>query len=360
MDRTMDKNPLGSVYAFLWNHARLMATVFVGSALLTYVALWIFATPRYLSQAVIYPANIHPMSSEDPTEQALQVMASTDIKWKIIDSFQLAQHYGFREGHIDYTALSKMFDSRISAERTAYSSILVSVLDKDNALAAQMANALVDLLNKKMLQMRREKHLEWAEIAERKYQDKLATIAKVETEIETLKRENEIVNAEEQSAIIAKKIQAAQDRYSDAVNKIGAFANMGGSYRDSLRKYEVIKKTGEPKIEELVKVRDRLIRAGDRITGLKEYLAFERENLAEYRKDWDEAETGAKRKITYSFVVSPARVADSPSYPKKAIVSFLTAISVLALLALILAIRQQLHLNQQLHDSHSPAASDSQ
>jgi hypothetical protein len=229
------------------------------------------------------------------------------------------------------------------------------VLDKDNALAAQLANAMVDMLNKKMLQMRREKHLEWAGTAQKKYQDKLAAIALVEKEIETLKRDNGIVNAEEQSAIIAKKMQEAQDRYSDAVAKVAVFTGLSGSYRDSLRKYEMVKRTIEPRIKELSDVRERLIAAGDRITGLKEYLAYERENLAEYKKEWDEADIGAKRKITYSFVVSPAGVSYSPSHPKKTIISLVTGISVLVFLAFLLAIRQQMRL-VTTYDNKSPTS----
>ncbi|MBI1185684.1 hypothetical protein GC194_15560 [bacterium] len=338
----MGQNPLVLVLKFGNRHLRLLTLVFFGTLVLVYLVMRIFITPEYLSQTIIYPANIHPASSEDPTEQVMQVLQSSDIQNKMIDSFNLIEHYGFSTESINYKNLSKKYNHKIRAERTPLSSIEINVRDKDPVLAANMANALIQLLDRKILHMRRLKYREWAATAQEKYMEKQADINKIEEELSHLKTENKIINLEEQSTTVATKVSRIENTLAEASIKIEAFKKYNTAQaRDSVRKYEVQQQAAEKKYEGLQTQFANILNVGDRIKGLEQSLELEHETLAEYKMEWEEAKQNATRKITYSFIVSQAGVADQPYYPKKVLTSLVTAVSVCFLLILFLAFAEQ-------------------
>lgn len=338
----MDSNPFIEIFRFAHKHFKLLAVVFFSILLLTYFGLRIFVTPKYLSEAVIYPANINSVSSEDPTEQVIQILASTDIKAKMIDSFNLIEHYGFNTEKVNYENLSKKYDRHIKAERTPYSSISITVLDKENTKAANMANAVVELLDRKILKMRRKKFKEWSTFSKNKYEEKLAVINNIELELNKIKTENNIINLAEQSALVAVKLNKATSLKTEAEAKLKIYGQYNtSSYRDSVRKYTIVLESATNKATTLNTQFESFLRVGDKIGGLEQSLALERETLAEYKAEYEEAFQNAKRKITYSFKVSTAGAADKPFTPKKVITSGITALSTTLFLVLLLILGEQ-------------------
>lgn len=347
----MTENPWLIVFAFLKKHTKLLSIVFVAVLVLTYVALRLFVTPRYESEAILYPANIQSVSSEDPTEQALQILQSTDIKEKIIDSFGLAAHYGFNEtSALSISGLSKMYDRLVNIERTPFSSIGITVSDKDPDLAAQIANAHKQLLNRKILFMRREKFKEWANYSKDKYESKLKSIEETQATLKKLKQDNGIVNLEEQSALIATQHTKTNNVFSDAKARLEFFKTKKPShYRDSINHYSVILSSVSKRKSALDSQFKSMLIVGDQIKGIEEDLALERETLSEYKMEYEEARQNAQRKITYTFEVSSATPSQLPHYPKKVLTALATAISVVLLLILLLALRSQwTQLNDKL------------
>jgi len=341
----MIENPWLPVFKFLKKYFRLLSVVFFAVAILTYAGLRLFITPRYLSESTLYPANIEPVSSEDPTEQALQILNSEAIKTKIIDSFNLAEHYGFGESKLNYSGLSKKYERLINIERTPFSSIEISVSDVSKELAAQIANAHRVLLDRKILQMRREKFIEWSNYSREKYEHKLEDIEKASNTLNDLKKESGILNLEEQSALVSTKHTKVTASFNETKSKIDYYSeNKPKGYRDSLVKYEISLNTLRKKKSVLDSQFQMILQVGDKIRGLEENLALERETLAEYKTELEQAEQNARRKITYSFEVSAAEPSDKPHYPKKVISAFITAVSVVLLLMLILAMREQYYL----------------
>jgi len=129
---------------------------------------------------------------------------------------------------------------------------------------------------------------------------------------------------------------------TEAEVKVEAFKKYtSGAYRDSVRKYEVVIKSASTKAFALQEQFDNILKVGDEITGIEQSLEFERESLAEYKIELDEAEQNATRKITYSFIVSNAGAADQPSHPKKVLTALATAVSVSFMLMLFLVLLQQ-------------------
>jgi uncharacterized protein involved in exopolysaccharide biosynthesis len=338
----MGQNPFIDLIKFLYKHFRLLSIVFVVVLVLTYLGLKFFVTPKYLSEAVIYPANIHTLSSEDETEHAIQILASEDIKWKMIDSFGLIEHYGFNPEKVNYENLSRKYSKHVKVERTTYSSISITVLDIEAQKAADMANAIVELMNRKILHMRREKYKEWATTAKKKMNDKQAQINLIEANVNKIKTENGIVNLEEQSADVSQQVNKVLSRIEEADAKIKVYGKYtSAKYRDSVIKYNIIKESITPKYRKLDTLFNNMLRVGDRIKSLEKTIEFELETLAEYKAEYEEHQQSAERKISYSYVISKAGAADKPFYPKKVMSAAVAAISVVLLLILYLIIAEQ-------------------
>src|SRR4051812_9523199 len=52
-----------------------------------------FIKPLFKSTAIIYPSNMAPYATENPTEQMLQMFESEDIRDRLIKDFDLYTHY---------------------------------------------------------------------------------------------------------------------------------------------------------------------------------------------------------------------------------------------------------------------------
>jgi hypothetical protein len=53
----------------------------------------IVITPKYKSTAIVYPTNLFEYSKESTTEQMFQILLSNDIKFKMLNAFNLDKHY---------------------------------------------------------------------------------------------------------------------------------------------------------------------------------------------------------------------------------------------------------------------------
>jgi len=83
-----------------------------------------------------------------------------------------------------------------------------------------MANAVVELLDRKILKMRRKKFKEWSTFSKNKYEEKLAVINNIEIELNKIKTENNIINIAEQSALVAVNLNKATSVKTEAEPKL--------------------------------------------------------------------------------------------------------------------------------------------
>jgi len=136
---------------------------------LTAVAAVIFSGPRFItpmfkSDAIVYPDNLAAYSEESTTEQMIQVMQAQDIVDSMIDRFQLARHYKI-DPHYRYyrTELMRQYHENVRINKTSYEAVRVEVLDKDPDTAKLMVDAMLDLFNKKVRRLQKQKFKELAD-----------------------------------------------------------------------------------------------------------------------------------------------------------------------------------------------------
>ncbi|MCC7051321.1 MAG: hypothetical protein IT239_06045 [Bacteroidia bacterium] len=88
-------------------------------------------------------------------------MQSDYIMDVIIKEFNLAERYEINASKPGAkAAIVKEYEGNISVEKTEYESVKLKVLDKEPAIAAKIANRIIDLMNDKIREQQREKLFE--------------------------------------------------------------------------------------------------------------------------------------------------------------------------------------------------------
>ena len=158
-----------------------------------------FIEPLYKSTVILYPTTTYSTSKailntnaliyvdplqigdENQTDQMIQILNSGKIRNKIIEKYDLMNHYGIKDNvsHKHYK-LDKAYDNKIRIKRTEYNSVKIIVLDADASIAASIANDLADLYDVTMNEMQQEIASKALHIVEKEYSNAIHSIAALE------------------------------------------------------------------------------------------------------------------------------------------------------------------------------------
>ena len=121
------------------------------------------------------------IGDENQTDQMIQILNSGKIRNKIIEKYDLMNHYGIKDNvsHKHYK-LDKAYDNKIRIKRTEYNSVKIIVLDADASIAASIANDLADLYDVTMNEMQQEIASKALQIVEKEYNNAIQSIAALE------------------------------------------------------------------------------------------------------------------------------------------------------------------------------------
>ena len=119
----------------------------------------VFIRPKFKSTARIYPSfNIYTYSDESESEQLLEISNSQDIKFKVIDAFNLDDVYKISKQNPLYrTYMLAEFNDNVSFKKTEYETVEISVLDTDPQRACSMCDSIVSFVNEKINSLHRVK-----------------------------------------------------------------------------------------------------------------------------------------------------------------------------------------------------------
>jgi len=124
-----------------------------------------FITPKFKSAARVYPINLAVMSTESETEQLLEIISSNDIKFRVFDAFRLNEVYGVPKEDPQYiTNMLSEYNSNVSAKKTEFETVELSVLDKDPVRACQMCDSIIVFYNQKVRELHSSKNWEMTKI----------------------------------------------------------------------------------------------------------------------------------------------------------------------------------------------------
>ncbi len=250
-----------------------------------------FIHPKYKSSATLYPANIVCYSDESESEQMLEIMTSDDIKFSIIEQYDLYEHY-----YLDSTAngslakMMKYYDDNVIIEKTPNDAVKITVCDEDPQVAANMVNSIIECFDNLVLKNNAEKSEELFTIYSYSLKEKAHVIDSLSDLLKKYGTEYGMIDEKSQTRAYSEAV--AQGRASgDATTILNNWQEYGAEYKktDSLLNNTILRYNRDLKVCE-------------------------------------DAKRDMNKKQTFSNVISKPYPADKKFYPVRWLIALLSAI----------------------------------
>ena len=212
---------------YIWNKRFvLLAVGFIAGVTSIIVSLLI--TPMYKASVIMFPAtntnvskellvnyysgdNVHGFGEEEQAEQLLQVLHSEPVRSRIIEKYNLMEHYEIEpDGKYPLTQLYDLYRSNIKFRLTEFMSVEISVMDKEPEMAAAIANDISDLVDTVYNSMKKKRALEALRLVEKEYAEARASLVLLKDTLsmlsEELSREMEGLEGDDLSATLARVV----------------------------------------------------------------------------------------------------------------------------------------------------------
>ncbi len=300
---------------YMWNKKFILLIVSFLAAV-TSIIVSFQITPKFKSSVIMFPAtdasvsksllsanysgrqSVYGFGEEEQAEQLLQILGSERIRSRIMEKYNLMEHYGIDPASkYPYTQLNAEYQSNISARRTELMSVAIEVLDKDPEVAAAIANDIAALVDTVYNEMKGSRSVAAYHLVEKEYLD-----------------------AERNLALI-------QDTVQMLGNMLALNFNTGSGNNSG----DVLAQT--------VKV---LSRYGGTYMALAEKLKYETERLTDMRQRYQEARMEAEQNLSYTFIVDQAYASEKKAYPKKSVIVMLSTASAFLMTLILLIISDSL------------------
>ena len=312
----MDPNSL-SLLLFLFRNRNplLVAPILAIAASAIFSGPW-FITPLYESSVIVFPSTTNSPSKallpqntyqsedflefgiEEQAEQILQVLSSDAIFDSVTDYFNLIDHYDLdRKSKTLRSDLHEEFSDRITFERTKFMSVRIRTLDHDPQMAADIANYIVDMLDRVKSRIQRERAAVGLKLVDEEYQKVRAELLDMEEEINALRRKG-VHEYEGQSMVVS-------EQYATAIGE----------------------DRGERVIGQLRAVLDTLAKYGGRYVALRDELSLMKEEEVKIKTKLAQARVDANQVLPATFRVNTAVPADKKKYPIRWLVVAVAALT---------------------------------
>lgn len=305
---------------YMWNK-RMILIIVSAIAAIASIAISFSITPMYKSGVVMFPTtgtsisksllsanyngrqDAYGFGEEEQAEQLLQVLNSELIRTRIIEKYNLLEHYEIDPNSAyPYTQLGDEYRSNISFRRTEFMSVEIQVMDKDPQMAADIANNISYLIDTVYNEMKKQRAEEALKLVEFEY-----------------------LEAEENIAKLEEKVQ-----------------EMGSDISSSMRK------SGGSATTQLTKA---LAEHGGSFLTLSSRLDHETENLASLRQRYKEARVEAVQTLPHKFIVDQAYPSEKKAYPRKSIIVMVSTASAflfsLIMLIIVDSLRERTTLKKE-------------
>jgi capsule polysaccharide export protein KpsE/RkpR len=281
--------------------ATLLAVIFSSST---------FITPKFKSNAVVYPANISPYSDETETEQMLQVMQSKDIRDNVIRKFNLAKHYGL-DSTMKYfqSAILYEYSQNIRIAKTPFDAVSIEVLDKDPQTACDITKAIIDFYNLKVRSLHESKFQEVVRLYDRTMKKKKAYLDSLENRLYELSTQYGLLDYVSQSREVTKGFLRTVDG--------------GGMHVNS---------------PEVLKLKDNIEKKGGELVKTLNLIDNESVRYTELKLEADRAYMDFDRKFTYTNVITEPFPADKKASPIRWLIVVVTLVASFFLSVIVIAV----------------------
>lgn len=203
-----------------------------------------FITPKYKSEAILYPSNVSSYSDETFTEQMLQIMESQDIMDSVVEIFNLTEHYEIdKSGKYWKTYLVAEYRDRVSISKTPYDAVKVKALDKDPQMACDMVNEIIRLYDNKVGTLHKIKRKETVKMYKEQLELKAAFIDSLKRELNNLTKDNEMLkysylSKDNSIAYFSNTDNDENSNISEAISLVEFITNESNAYTGVRLDYE--------------------------------------------------------------------------------------------------------------------------
>ena len=325
MNQSNEQNNYNSFWFFDFVLRNLKPLLIIGvAAFVVSLAVAILLPSKYRSTVVLFPATSESVSKSllaenqqtkgllnfgtaEEVEQFLQVLYSENIRQKIIQKYNLFDHYGVDTAS-DYpnTRLRKIYDNNISYRSTEYLSIEIEVFDRIPEISANIANDIAEYADSTITNMQHERARQAFELVEKEYKNALSELDLTQDSLSKL-RELGVFNYEAQSEVFS-------DAYAIAIAK----GNKEG-IRDLEEKFKILAKYGGA------------------YQNFDEMVTNETKRISSLKQKYIEAKVDLEQNIPHKFVVSRAEVPEKEYYPIRWLVVVGSVLSVLFFAMVVLS-----------------------
>ena len=310
------------VFFYKWRKPLLVlsAVAFVISVIVSFCI-----KEKYKSSVVLYPTvtssiskaliaenyngkdDILKFGEKEEAEQMLQILNSDEIRNRIIEKYNLMQHYNIDENHqYKKTKLQNIYASNICVDMTRFMAVEIEVLDYDADTAALIANDIAELFDTVKNRMRHEIAQQAFLIVDQKYNDQKNYVQGLEDSLTSL-RQLGVIDYESQAERITEQLSIAILQGKN--NAIKA-------------------------LEEKLNV---LIKYGGAYISIRDQLEYEKKQLTFIHSKYEEAKVDAESNLQHKFIVNNAYKAEKSSYPLKWLIVLVSTIGtfLMTLMALL-------------------------
>jgi uncharacterized protein involved in exopolysaccharide biosynthesis len=227
------KSLFSLIFKWKWH---LLAIVVLAAVAGVLVSSPMVMEPKFKSNAVLYPANIFPFSEESETEQMLEILQSMDIRDRVFNAFNLAEHYEIDTSHPYYlTMLNKKFESNVSFQKTPNEAVQITVMDTDPEIASNIVDSIITYFSDKLRNLQRQKSSEVIIIQRNQMNIRQAEIDSLTKIIDSFRTEFGLLDYKSQVKVYTEAIKEGKN-LNESREILDSWKEMGSEYRktDSL------------------------------------------------------------------------------------------------------------------------------
>lgn len=324
-----DQFDSSNLIVYLWKWRKPLIGITLLAAILAAVFSGpYFIEPKYKSTATVFPSTTNSLSKallpqpfatanqdflefgeEEQAEQLLQMLNSDVIRRRIIDKYNLFEHYDINTSkQYAQTRLYETFDENITYERTEFMSVKVSVLDASPDTAAMMANDIIHLLDSVKNGIKRERALKGLSIIRGSYKELRREIKQLNDSL-TFLRSKGVHDYETQAAVLSEQLATAM----------------------------IEKGVNSPVVDQIQRKLDTLGKYGSAYVGLRSRLSDAQDELSAIKVRYEQAQVDVNEIVPATFKINMAYPAEKKAYPIRWLIVVLSALGafVAALIAIL-------------------------
>jgi uncharacterized protein involved in exopolysaccharide biosynthesis len=273
-----------------------------------------FITPMFKSYAIVYPDNLAAYSEESTTEQMIQIMQSQDIVDSVVVRFQLARHYDINPNYRYFrTELMRQYHENVSINKTSYEAVKVEVLDHDPDTAKLMVDAILDLFNKKVRRLQKQKFSELADAYAGQMKRQQHAMDSIKNRLRELGTKEGVFEYDYQSQQIMKAYLGTVDGNPTNINS-----------------------------KEAKRLAKNMGRYGGELVQLVNLLEEEAASYVKVKISFEKEYRHVVSNVTYTNVVTYPYVADKKTYPVRWLIVLVSLIAVFAFSIFVISIVERI------------------